>query len=111
MTDTTPPATTADADAGPLLAESAPRPAAVGDRVLYSLSDGDVATINATEPTGNGRNAARTDQPYAAVVVATFGPDVANLRVLLDGAGQGADYWATSRQRGTAPGQWQPQHH
>lgn len=105
MTDTAP---TEGATGTGLSAQSAPRGVAVGELVEYALSEGDVAAINAAEPTGNGRNAARTGQYYAAVVVATFGPTTANLRVLLDGAGLGAEFWATSRTRGTEPAQWRP---
>jgi hypothetical protein len=90
-------------------AESSPPPVQVGDRVLYTLGEGDVATIDAAAPKAHhGRNPVGVGQSYPAVVTAAFGPTCANLHVTLDGAGPHADYWATSRGRGEQPGQWLP---
>ncbi|HEX5119818.1 MAG TPA: hypothetical protein VFW65_31925 [Pseudonocardiaceae bacterium] len=106
MTDTT---TTADVDTGGgLTAESRPRPVAICDLVTYRLTESDVAVIETTDPGHAHRNRVHAGQVCAAVVVAKCGPDAANLRVILDGAGVFADFWATSRSRGTEPGQWQP---
>jgi hypothetical protein len=52
---------------------------------------------------GHYGNAAAEGDVYAAIVVRTFGADVANLKVLLDG---NDDYWATSRPEGDGPGTW-----
>lgn len=91
----------------PLTDESEPAPVAVGDRVLYTLSESEARSINATH-SGNNMNAPHAGQVYSAVVTATWSADCANLRVSLDGAGYGADLWATSRLRGDQPGQWRP---
>jgi hypothetical protein len=80
-------------------------PVAVSDLVLYRLSDDDVNLINAEDPTRYHRNPVYAGQQYPAVVTATFGgPSTANLHVILDGI---TAYWATSRPRGDAMGQWQ----
>lgn len=82
-----------------------PAPVAVGDQVLYRLSRADVERINSIDPARTRRNAVRFGQDYAAVVVATFGgQSTANLQVFLDGD---SSYWATSRNQGGEPGQWQ----
>ena len=81
-----------------------------GQTVLYKLSDYDADAISARRTASNG--VLEGNPPYAgsqfpAHVVATWGPDTANLQVVLDG---NDTYWATSRQRGNQPGQWEPQH-
>jgi len=105
MTDTTPAEATDTGLPETDTAEAAPT-VAVGDHVSYVLSDYDVKSINAADPAGSNRNTAHSDHAYPALVTAVFSQDCVNLRVHLDGAGPGADYWATSRQRGTGPAQW-----
>lgn len=81
-------------------------PVAVGDHVLYRLSDGDILVINSYDPARDRRNPVYAGQVYPGIVVATFSSGVANIRVWLDGAGLGATYWATSRPYGAGAGQW-----
>jgi hypothetical protein len=95
----------------------------VGQRVLYTLTEGDAAEINrrradytrhrtiAGEATGTGHmahvgNAAHAGQQFPGEVVAVFKPNstTANLQVRLDG---NDPYWATSRSEGAGPGYWQ----
>lgn len=80
----------------------------IGQIVLYRLSEYDAKNIDVRQPQadeagGYLRNPVAEGQVLPAVVVATFGGAAANLKVLLDGAG---DYWATSRTEGDQPGQW-----
>jgi hypothetical protein len=80
----------------------------LGHTVLYTLSAGDVAWIDANLPLTRGhqvRNPVSEGQVLPAVVTAIFdGSDVtANLKVLLDGEDS---YWATSRTLGDRLGQW-----
>lgn len=80
-------------------------PAAVGDVVLYNLTEADAYTINRQH---GPANEARAGQSYPALVVRTWGDtpgSAVQLQVLYDGAGS---YWATSRLPGFAPGQWRP---
>jgi hypothetical protein len=78
----------------------------LGDGVAYMLSEYDVQLINSADPAGNHRNTVYAGQRYPALVTAVFSPSCVNLRVFLDGAGPGSDYWATSRQSGDQPSQW-----
>lgn len=79
----------------------------LGRTVLYMLTEDDVRLIDQTVSVGAARNRVNAGQQFPAVVVAVFDPSVstANLKVLLDG-GAGAEYWATSRSEGEAPGTW-----
>lgn len=76
---------------------------AIGQMMIYVLSEGDVAEINRLVPMVNAagrqaRNDVRPGQELPALVVAAFGGSTVNLVVQLDGLGT---YWATSRQKGT----------
>jgi hypothetical protein len=73
----------------------------IGRIVQYTLSEGDVALINANIPQSDHpghirRNSVHAGETYPAIVVRVFNQYVstANLQVFLDGA---ASYWATSR--------------
>lgn len=116
MTDTTPVEATEPVDT-PSEAESTNTPSTpttgqtdrtvqLGDRVSYKLSEYDVQLINSADPAGGHRNPVYAGQDYPAIVTAVFSVSCANLRVILDGAGEGSDYWATSRQPGDQPSQW-----
>lgn len=103
MTDTTP----VEATEAPVTDQAADvADIQVGDPVLYTLSDYDVQAINAADPVGNSRNPANAGQAYPAVVTARWSATCVNLHVILDGAGAGSDYWATSRQQGTDVNEW-----
>lgn len=89
----------------------------VGRIVHYTLSTTDADEINRrrkdfrvarSAEVGSGfighvGNVATAGDVCPAVVVRTFGPDVANLQVLLDG---NDSYWATSRSEGSDQGYW-----
>ena len=78
----------------------------VGRIVHYKLSEQDVALIDQQSPiTAQApRNGVYVGHILPAIVVAYFGSGTyANLKVLLDGAGE---YWATSRSEGDGPGTW-----
>ncbi|MDX3831403.1 hypothetical protein [Streptomyces europaeiscabiei] len=101
--------------------EGTPAPVipAIGDRVLYRLTGGDVAHINpwradfhrngAAESrlgfVGHIGNAVQEGDVFPAIVVRVFdeGTATCNLKVLLDGSDT---YWATSRAEGDDPGRW-----
>lgn len=106
MTDTTPAEATVTAEANDTAATPEAEAPALGAHVSYTLSESDVLAINAADPAGNGRNTVRANQIYPATVTAVWSPTCVNLRVHLDGAGPFADYWATSRVRGTDASQW-----
>lgn len=113
MTDTTPaevtePAPSTETTEAPITGQTAEaeRTVHLGDHVLYVLSEGDAKAIDAADPARGHRNPVSAGQEYPAVVTAVWTPPTVNLRVFLDGAGHGADYWATSRTHGTNAGQW-----
>lgn len=87
--------------------------------VCYTLTAHDAVAINrrrtdfaATVPASTGfqahvGNYAEAGQVLPATIVRVFDPDgetgMCNLQVTLDG---NDSYWATSRKRGDAPGEW-----
>lgn len=76
----------------------------IGRIVHYTLTETDAKLIDEGVP--GKRNPVAKGQVYPAMVVAVFGNGAnANLKVFLDG-GPGAEYWATSRPEGDAPGTW-----
>lgn len=82
--------------------------ATIGRIVHYTLTSTDAELIKNTEAYKGGHNCnpVSEGQAYPAMVVAVFGNgEHANLKVFLDGGG-GAEYWATSRPEGDAPGTW-----
>lgn len=83
-------------------------PVSLGRMVTYVLSEHDVASINfAREHVVNvpntGGNPVDVGRECVAIVVRTWSPTLANLKVMLDGHDT---YWCTSRAEGTEPGTW-----
>jgi hypothetical protein len=75
----------------------------VGRIVHYTLSKGDVATVDNQIPRRD-RNPVAEGQVYPAQIVAVWSAEgCVNLVVQLDGLAQ---YWATSRSLGDQPGTW-----
>jgi hypothetical protein len=74
----------------------------VGRIVHYTLSKGDVTTIDYQIPRRD-RNPVAEGQVYPAQIVAVWSPSCCNLVVQLDGVAQ---YWVTSRSEGDQAGTW-----
>ena len=80
------------------------RPATVGSIVHYRITEGDRRTIISRRQQNNiPGNVPGIGELYPAVIVRVWGPNSANLQVLLDGPDT---HWATSRTEGDAEGQW-----
>ena len=76
-------------------------PIKLGQTVLYTLTEGDEATINTTF---TRRNAVKAGMVFPALVVRVWSPSMANLQVLIDGQGT---LWATSKGGPSQePGSW-----
>lgn len=84
----------------------------IGRIVHYRVSQNDVATIQQQrklfralelDPLAGG-NDVRSGEVFPAIVVKTFSPEQASLRVMLDGPD---DLWTTSKTLGDSEGQWQ----
>lgn len=84
----------------------------IGRIVHYTLSEGDVASIDRDMPAYPGqsvkRNSVQAGDVYPAIVVRVFpggteANGVCNLQVLLDG---NCSFWATSRVEGEGESRW-----
>jgi hypothetical protein len=76
----------------------------MGRIVMYRLTDDDARRIQQQRShDSTAANLARSGSTYPAIVVAAFGDEALNLKVLLDGPD---NYWATSRHEGDEPGTW-----
>lgn len=78
----------------------------IGRIVHYQLTKTDAEAINRSRADFEAHtgNRAEEGQAFPAMIVRTFGGDMAiNLQVHLDGTDT---YWATSRSEGDRPGGW-----
>jgi len=70
---------------------------AIGRTVIYKANDEDLAYME------NPNNIANKQEELPAVIVAVWGDECVNLKVLLDGEGT---LWKTSAMKGENKGEW-----